>query len=278
MGGLFRPHRLGDLFRFVPKHRLLLNFPALLQDVGLPSDFRFHRPQHGAETVQVFDFHAGAQLLATFGAQGDGRFKAQLPPLHPRLGNAQVKQQLPKVGHEGFQFFQRVHVGVGDDFAQRDATAVVVNQTRRRVTRFFAVHRFARVLFQVHIGDANPLDSAVDFYVQPAVVTEGQALLGNLVAFGQVGVVVVFALKKRLAMDVAVQRQSDLQRVVHRLLVDDGQNARKAQTNGTSGGVGRGVPDDGARAKHLALRRQLRVNFQADDRFPFRQRRSPRRL
>ena len=79
--------------------------------------------------------------------------------------------------------------------------------------------QLAGVLLQVNPGDADALEAAVDLNVQVAVLRQGQLVLGDLVALGQIGVKIVLAGEDRLRGDAAVGGQGHLQGVFQGLAV-----------------------------------------------------------
>ena len=114
-------------------------------------------------------------------------------------------------------------------------------------------------------GDADALGLAVHLDIQMAVFRQGQLVLGDLVALGQVGVKIVFPGKDRLRIDPAVGGQGHLQGVLHRLLVQHRQRPGHPQADLADLGVGRRPEGGGAAAKDLAGGEQMGMDFQPDD-------------
>ena len=85
---------------------------------------------------------------------------------------------------------RRVDVRLAHDFDQGHPGAVEVHAAdgRGRV-----VHELAGVFFHVDPADADALSATVGLHIDVAVLGEGQFVLGNLVALGQVGVEIVLA-------------------------------------------------------------------------------------
>jgi hypothetical protein len=92
------------------------------------------------------------------------------------------------------------------------------------------------------------------------------AVLRNLVAFGQVGVEVVFAVEHRHRRDSAVERERGANHMLDGFFVGHGQHAGHPQADGAHIRVGQVAEARRARAEHLALRQELRVNLHADAR------------
>src|SRR3989304_7429909 len=100
--------------------------------------------------------------------------------------------------------------------------------------------------------------------VSPTAAAEGHVVLGDLVALGEVRVVVVLAVELGLFGDATVEGEAGHDSELDRLLVDYWQYARHAQAHRTDVGVGGRVQGrDGARAEHLALRQGLGMGFRA---------------
>src|SRR5690606_35808743 len=108
---------------------------------------------------------------------------------HLAVGDADVLE-------DGFDFFQkglgfrcRGQVRFRDDFNQRNAGAVVIHV---RIIPRFTVEKLSGVFFDVNPVNADFLFAffRLDFHI--AVPAQGQVVLGDLVALGQVRVEVIF--------------------------------------------------------------------------------------
>ena len=104
---------------------------------------------------------------------------------------------------------------------------------------------------------------------QRAAADDGQLVLADLVALGQVGVEVALAGKDVVGLDFAAQGQGHAQRELHGAAVDDRQHPRHTQADRTDGRVRRGghAIDDATAAEHLRVGQEFGVGFQADDGF-----------
>ena len=90
---------------------------------------------------------------------------------------------------------------------------------------------------------------------EPALLSNGDIMLGNLVTFHQIGVEVVLTCEPCMFRDGAIQGQGRNHCVFHCLFVGDREAAGHAQTDGADMGIGRGIGVVGtARAEHLAFR------------------------
>ena len=102
---------------------------------------------------------------------------------------------------------------------------------------------------------------------EPALRAEGQVVLADLIALGQVGIVVLLAVPLGERRDRAVEGQARLEGQLERVAVHHGQAAGQAQADRTRLHVRlRRVEAVAAAAEELRLREKLDVDFQADDR------------
>ena len=129
-------------------------------------------------------------------------------------------------------------VRLADDFHQRYAGAVQVYPADGPVR---VVNELAGILFHVNAGDADAQGPAVDLDVQVPVGGDGQLVLRDLVALGQVGVKVVFAGEAAFRFDGAVGCQGHFDGVVHHLSVQHRQHAGHSQAHRTGVAVGGGA-------------------------------------
>ena len=103
------------------------------------------------------------------------------------------------------------------------------------------------------------------------VTPEGQFILRDLIALGQIGVKVVLASEDAGVVDLALQGECHAQCKLNGALVDDRQHARHTRANRADCHIwlGSGGIDHRASAKHLGARRHLSVNFESNDGFVF---------
>ena len=115
--------------------------------------------------------------------------------LHVAVGDAQVVQQQLQLGEIGLGLGGRAQVGLADDLQQRRAGAVQVDAAVGLAGRSSCMllpassSRWARMMpislrLEAALGVADR---------QPAVVAQRQVELADLVALGQVGIVIVLA-------------------------------------------------------------------------------------
>ncbi len=101
----------------------------------------------------------------------------------------------------------------------------------------FVVQALAGVLFEMGANDADGFRleavlGVADF--QPAVLRHRQIVLADLIALGQVGIVVLLAIPLGARRDFAFERDRRLQRQLDRVTVHHRQRPRHADANGAS--------------------------------------------
>ena len=160
---------------------------------------------------------------------------------------------------------------LGHDLHQRDARTVVVDQRVLGAVDPAGgpadVQRLAGVLLQVDPLDADPDGPAVDVDVQVAVRAQRLVVLGDLEVLRHVRVEVVLPGEPAPGRDLAVQGQTDPDRVLDRHPVHHRQRAGQAQADRADLAVGFGAEGGRAGAEHLGPGAQLHVGLQADHRF-----------
>ncbi len=264
----------------VPAHRHLDHpFPAL-QGGDLPGHLVLQRQLDGLEGVEVLHLDLGAELLLADRPHTDVGLAAHRAFLHVGCADAQVAQDLLELDQVGARFFGRANVRLGDDLQQRHAGTVQVDEGHRAAAFAQAgsghsldrVYQLAGILLQVGPRDPNSLNLnlslILNLNLDPPVPAERQLILADLVAFGQVGVVVILAGEQSVFGDGAVQRQPGQDRLLHGRAVDHRQHARQRHAYRANMRVGRrGRVVSAASAEHFGLRLKLGVDFQADDGF-----------
>src|SRR5580704_7853612 len=119
--------------------------------------------------------------------------------------------------------------------------------------------------------DADAFFRAVEVDFDPAAGRQWQLVLRYLITLGKVWVKIIFAGEAGMLVHRAVQRQRGTGSHFDYPLVQHRQGAGKAETDGTSVGVGRVAEARGATAENFGVGQQLDVDFQADDRLVFRE-------
>ena len=101
--------------------------------------------------------------------------------------------------------------------------------------------------------DADAFRLAAVFNLKPAPRSEGQFVLGDLVALGQVGIKVVFPGEAGMLVDSAVQGQGRTYAHFDDASVEDRQRAGESEADGTRIGVGWIAKTRGASAEIFVL-------------------------
>ena len=237
----------------------------VLQHLGLALNLVVDGVLKVLEGVDVLHLRAGAQLLGAHGAQGHIDVGAEVAFLHAAVGHIDVLHDGLDLFHVGAGFLGGAHVRLGDDFQQGHAGAVVVHIGRSRVLDVGAgMHQLACVLLHVDAGQADALLLPLHINIHPAMLGNGQVVLGGLPVLGQVGVVVVLAVKLAVLVDFAVGGKPRLDAELHHPLVHRGQHAGHAKAHRTHMGVLVCAKTGGAAAENLGLGLQFAMYFQAD--------------
>src|SRR5574341_554596 len=121
----------------------------------------------------------------------------------------------------------------------------------------------------MHLPDADAPRNAIfilDF--KPTAGCKRQIILRDLEAFGQVRIVIVLAGEHHQRVDLAIQGQPDQDRLPHHPPVDGWHRAWQPGAGRADVGVWLGgLLNCRTAAKHLGLRDQFGVDFEADDQF-----------
>ena len=199
--------------------------------------------------------------------QVDVGVHAQAALLHIAVGNAEIVQQQFQLGQICLGLGGRTQIGLADDFQKRRARPVQVDAAVG-LARHFVVHAFSGVFLEMCADDADAfgLDAALGIADgQITVVAQRQIELADLIALGQVGIIIVFPIPFGEMRNFAIQRDGGLHRQLESLAVHHRQRAGHADAHRTSLRVGRCAELRAASAKHLALGKQLHMHFQTDD-------------
>ena len=155
----------------------------------------------------------------------------------------------------------------GDDFHQRSAGAVVVDQAVDR-----EVVEFADVLLEVNAREGDGLVFAHDvaggagqFDLHAAAEADRLVVLGDLIVLRAVGIEIVLPVPFADGSDRAIEEQADLDDLVQRLLVEHGQRAGQRLHHGVSERVGGRTETGGDTREHLRTRLELDVHLEPDD-------------
>ena len=129
------------------------------------------------------------------------------------------------------------------------------------------MHALARVLFEVRADDADLLGLEATLGIadlEPAVVAERQIVLTDLIALGQVGIVILLAIPLGELGDLAIERHGRAAAEQEGFAIHHRQCARHADADGAGLGVGGRAEFRAAAAEELGAREELHMHFQAD--------------
>ncbi len=261
----------------MPVAGLLDDRSAAAEERRLAADLVAHRALHRPQRVDVLRLRAGAQGRLGRRAQRQVDVAAQRALLHLHVADAQRAQQVAqrrdvRLGHlRGVP--PRPRDRLGDDLDERDAGAVVVDEgvvgAVDATGGAAQVRRLAGVLLHVGALDLDPerQDALVglDVDVEPAVEADRLVVLRRLEVLRHVRVEVVLPREAAPLGDLAVQRQPDPHRRLHRRAVERGQRARQPQAGRAGLRVGRRAELRGAAAEHLRGGAELDVHLEAED-------------
>ncbi len=168
--------------------------------------------------------------------------------------------------HVGDRLGSRAHVGFGDDLDERRAGAVEIDS---RHALEDIVQGFSGVFLQMRAGYADSEGFTVLLRdLDVSVVDDGQLILADLIALGQVRIKVVLAGKNRAPRDLRIDGESERDGHAHRLGVEHRQDPRKTQIHRARLGVRRRSVSGGGAREDLAPGRELGVNLETDNGFP----------
>ena len=129
------------------------------------------------------------------------------------------------------------------------------------------MHEFSRVLFHVNLMDVNHLGTGGSIDFHPAIITDRQIELGDLVILRIIRIEIVFTVKAAVRMYLAVGSQSYRYRQFYHTLIENRQRAGHSGAYRTGVGIRRTAKGRGTSAKDLRLRRQFHMDFQSDHGF-----------
>ena len=124
--------------------------------------------------------------------------------------------------------------------------------------------QLAGVFFHVRALNLHaPFGAVLQNDVEVAIVSNWLIILGDLVILWLIRVEVVLAGKARRFRNGAIQRQTNLDGPLHALGVNHWQSTWQTQGNRVYVGVGRSIKVGCRGGKHLGVRAQFDVDFQA---------------
>ncbi|EKD60492.1 MAG: hypothetical protein ACD_54C00703G0001 [uncultured bacterium] len=269
-------HAAGFVLVRVIEPGFLHDRAAILQNGDLAARFIVDRQLDEAHRVHVLDLAARAQMAKVLrgliffilagAADRHVHIGAQVAVLHVTIAGAQIAQDLPQLDDIGRGLFRATNVGARDDFHQRNAGAVEIDERHRRV---HVVDRLARVLFEVDAFDPHQTgDARRQFHQHFALADDGVIELRNLIALRQIGVEIVLAVKGRPQVDRGFQPKPGAHRLFHAELVDHRQHPRHCRIDEGDVRVRLGPDLRRSPREQLGVRRHLGVNLHPDHQFP----------
>ena len=234
--------------------------------VDLARDFVVDGLLDVAERIDVLDLGARAELLGADLAHRHVGVAAERAFLHVAVADLEIANQRVHFLEIGHGFFRRAHVGLGDDFDERRAGAVEVDAG---LLRQAFMQRLAGVFFQVRTRDTDTLLCAiVEHDVHVTLANHRQLVLADLVTLGQIRIEVVLAREHRTRRDLGIDGQPEFHRHAHGFAVEHRQHARIGEIDEIRLRIGPLAVGRGGSREDLRLRRELRVDLEADDGFP----------
>ncbi len=134
------------------------------------------------------------------------------------------------LAHVGDRFRCASHVGFRDDFDQRRSRAVQIDAGGVGEN---VVNGFTRVFFQMRAGDAHAFFlAAIELNDDLTLFDDGQLVLADLIALGQVRIEVVLSREHRPRRHPGADGEPELDRHAHRLGVEHRQHAGQTEVHG----------------------------------------------
>jgi hypothetical protein len=123
------------------------------------------------------------------------------------------------------------------------------------------------ILFQVGASNPHALVRLSGRDINPAMFADRRLVLGNLIAFREIGIEVMLPRKSVVLADPAIQGKTRPDSHLDRSPVDDRKAAWESEADGAGLTVGRQAEHRPTSAKHLRLRSQLGMDLDTDDDF-----------
>src|SRR6516165_2430910 len=262
---LLRAHQPGDAARGIEKAGLLLDLSALLDELDLAPSLMLDRLHHIADRVDVLDLATRTQGLA-WTSHRDVAVAAQRALLHVAVAGAEIAQDRAQFAQIETGLLGAPQIGLRDDLHQRDTGPVQIHESQGRM---LVVQALAGILLEMQPGDADLAHGPVG-HVQtdPAVSDNRLLILRDLITGRQVGIKVVLALEDAVQVDLGIEAEPGLDRLLNAKPVNDRQHPRKRGVDRRNLGVGL-RPEIGRRpGKQLSLRDHLSMDLDPDHRLP----------
>ena len=267
----FGAHHAHFAHGLVKQYGGLLHLAAVFERFNLPADFRFDGFLQETEGVEIFDFAARAEFFVPPAAHRDVGVTAKRAFLQVAVANVNPAHQRVQRAGVGDSFGGAAHVGFRDDFQQRRTGAVQINAAH--ALKIF-VQAFAGVFFQMRAREMHGFFICRIAFAHAkrhtAANDHGQFKLADLIAFGQVGIKIVFARKDAARGYFAANAQTKTDGTFDRATVQHRQHAGQRQVNRAGLAVRLGAEGGRRAGKDFGGGIELHMGFDADDNFPVR--------
>ena len=184
----------------------------------------------------------------TQGAHRDVGIHAEAAFLHVAIAHSQPRHQGVEGAGIGHGFGSGAHIRLGDDFEQRRTGTIQVDAGH--ALEVF-VQAFAGIFFKVGAGELDSFYGIAHDDIDVPAFDNRQLKLADLVAFGQVGVKVIFAGKNRGAVDMGIDRQAKADGFFDGGAVHHRQDTRQGNIHRAGLGIRRGTKGGAAAGKNL---------------------------
>ena len=227
IGGAFlKTHRDSLPCVLVKAQGLLLYFFSFFKKRCLPFSLIFDRTFYGIKRVEVFGLGAGAKAGRADFTHREIYIASKLTFVHAAIGNTGKTKNGAKLFQKGNSFGRGAKIRFGDNFNKRDAAAVVVDKSAVLI----GVKQLTCIFFNVNACYANALFAAFGFNIKITVLAKGQIKLCYLITFGKIGIHIVFAVKCRDRVYLAVEGKSCFYGTFHGIAVELGKSTGKPKT------------------------------------------------
>ena len=221
---------------------------------------------HESRRVDVLDLAARAPFLRAGLTNRDVHVGAHGAFFHVAIAGAERAQNGAQLVEVSCRFFRGANVGTRDDFHQRYASAIEIDEGFAGAE---IVDRFAGVLLQVEAFDADrDRLFAVGLHFDFALADDRVFVLADLVALRQIRIEIVLPVEPAPAMDFSVQAQPSADRLLDAELIDHRQHARHRRIDQRHMRIRRTAIGGAGAGKELRVRAHLRVHFEPADNFP----------
>ena len=195
-----------------------MDLPAVLQNFNLAGSFIFNGTNRSGEAVHILHLHTDTKFRRALWPHRYIDITADRTLLHLAVGDTKVLQSCFNSIQIRLCLGGGAHLRLGNDLDKRNAAAVKVNQTTRKV---IGMNKLTRVLLNVDTGHTDALGVSLFIYngVNITVFTQRNIKLRNLIRFGQIGIKVVFAVHLANIIDAAMQRIAHAHGIVHHTLI-----------------------------------------------------------